>query len=529
FRYIDCQIQILKQCPSTRQVREALTKLPATLEDIYFNAIEKLKNSLCFKEGHYLLLWLLYSFEPLNMSQVAVILSIDLDARKVEADAEMLHGLEEVIDTTLVTVYNRNIVQLSHASVKEFLLESNRSLQEKKLININAELAHDIIAQMCLIYLLNQSEEKDIWKNSVYMWRIDIDSIETFEQYATQYWGDHSHYINKNSLSYNKSIEIAQIFLEQAANTFINWTKNFEASVEWKWETNNIFAEHDKLHVTAWFGLETSAQRLLTNTDTGMQNDLLDVNTMSKHFGTALQIAAARGHKDTAELLLQQGAEINAQGGHFGTAVQGAAFNGYKNIVEFLVQQGAEINTQGGLYSTALQAGADNGHKDIVEFLVQHGADINAQGGYFGTALQAAADNGHKDIVEFLVQQGADINAQGGYFGTALQAAAVGGHQDIVEYLVQQGAEINAQGGEYGTALQAAAYWGKKDTVEFLVQQGAEINTQGGQYGTALQAAAYWSQKDTVEFLVQQGAEINAQGGKYVSSFLHITQILLIR
>ncbi|KAJ3830928.1 hypothetical protein F5878DRAFT_668154 [Lentinula raphanica] len=91
---------------------------------------------------------------------------------------------------------------------------------------------------------------------------------------------------------------MAQIFLEQASNTFINWTKNFQASVEWRYKTNNIFAENDKLHVTAWFGLRTSAQKLLTNTDT-------DINTMSGYFGTALQTAAARGHKDTAELLLQ--------------------------------------------------------------------------------------------------------------------------------------------------------------------------------------------------------------------------------
>ncbi|KAJ3817362.1 ankyrin repeat-containing domain protein, partial [Lentinula raphanica] len=471
FRYIDCQLQILKRSANAMKVHKVLAELPSSLKETYFNAIEQIINSSYSEEAHYLLLWLLYSFEPLNMSQVAIILSIDLNSRKVESDAKMLIGLEEIINTTLVTVDKENIVQLSHASVKEFLLESNRSFQEKKLIIINAELGHDIIAQMCLIYLLNQSEEKDIWENSDHWQRGDI---ETFEQYATQYWGEHSHYIDKKPLSYNKSIEMAQIFLEQASNTFINWTKNFQASVEWRYKTNNIFAENDKLHVTAWFGLRTSAQKLLTNTDTGMQNDLLDINTMSGYFGTALQTAAARGHKDTAELLLQQGAEINAQGGHYGTALQAAAARGQKDTVEFLVQQGAEINAQCGLY---------------------------------GTALQAAANNGHKDIVEFLLQQGAEINAQ---------SAAFGGHQDIVEFLVQQGATINAQGGEYGTALQAAAaaaYWtGQKDIVEFLVQQGAEINTQGEQYGTALQAAAYWGQKDTVEFLVQQGAEINTQG-----------------
>ncbi|KAJ3822663.1 ankyrin repeat-containing domain protein, partial [Lentinula raphanica] len=507
FRYIDCQIQILKQSVSARQVRKALTKLPATLKDIYFNAIEKLENSPCSEEAHHLLLWLLYSFEPLNMNQVAVILSIDLNARKVEVDAEMLNGLEKIIDTSLVTVDNENIVQLSHASVKEFLLESNRSLQEKKLININAELAHDIIAQMCLIYLLKQNEEKDIWieSNIFFFWRIDV---KTFEQYATQYWGEHSHYIDKKSLSYNKSIEMIQIFLEQGSKAFKNWTKNFRTQREKTLKLENIFAEEIKLHVTAWFGLETSTQNLLTNTDT-------DINKMSKYFETALQIAAARGHQDIVKFLVQQGAEINAQGGEYGTALQAAATRGHKDIVELLVQRGAEINAQGGEYDTALYTAADRGHKDIVELLVQQGAEINAQGGEYGTALQVAATRGRKNIVELLVQQGAEINAQGGEYGTALQAAAAWGRKDIVEFLVQQGAEINAQGGEYGTALYVAADTGHKDIVEFLVQRGAEINAQGGEYGTALYAAADTDHKDIVELLVQQGAEINAQCEEY--------------
>ncbi|KAJ3753430.1 ankyrin repeat-containing domain protein [Lentinula raphanica] len=505
FRYIDCQIQILKGSANAKRVHKVLAELPSSLKGIYYNAIEKITNSTYSEEAHHLLLWLLYSFEPLDMSQVAIILSIDLDSRDIESDAEMLVGLEEIIDTTLVTVDNKNIVQLSHASVKEFLLESNSSSQDKKLININAELAHDIIAQMCLIYLLNQHEEKNIWANSEYMWRIDI---ETFEQYATQYWGEHSHYIDKNSCSYNKSIEMILIFLEQASKAFINWTKNFRTWNKRRSTMEHIFIEDNKLHVTAWFGLETSAQKLLTNTD-------IDINKMSRYSGTALQTAAARGHKDSVKLLVQMGAKINAQGGDYATVLQAVATWGYQDTVEFLVQKGAEINTQDWDYGTALHAAAAGGHKDIVKFLVKQGAKMNAQCGNHGTALQAAAARGHKDIVEFLVQQGAEINAQGGDDATTLQEIATWGFEDIMEFLVQQSAEINAQGGHYSTALQAAAARGHKDIVEFLLQQGADINAQYGNHGTALQAAAARGQKDIVKFLLQRGAAINAQGGYY--------------
>ncbi|KAJ3842843.1 hypothetical protein F5878DRAFT_638560, partial [Lentinula raphanica] len=41
FRYIDCQVQILKQSANARKVREALTKLPASLEVLYHDEFHK--------------------------------------------------------------------------------------------------------------------------------------------------------------------------------------------------------------------------------------------------------------------------------------------------------------------------------------------------------------------------------------------------------------------------------------------------------------------------------------------------------
>ncbi|KAJ3969903.1 hypothetical protein EV361DRAFT_803020 [Lentinula raphanica] len=390
FRYADCQVQILKECTSERKIHEALTKLPSSLKKIYFGAINKCKHGSHSEEVHHLLLWLLYSFEPLYMSQVAVILSIDLKSGKVDSDAEMLIGLEKIIDTTLVTVDSKNIVQLAHASVKEFLLESNDSIHKNKLFKVNAQLGHNIIAQMCLIYLLKQTEYKDIRMESSYVWKI---IIQTFEQYATQYWGEHSQYNDKNSLSCKDAMKLTEKLLEPGCEAFMNWRNNFQVrNAVQPDEIINIFLDGTSLHVTAWFGLGTSTKILLGNPNTGRQSENTLTIIISNYNGTALQVAAARGHN---------------------------------NITELLFQHGADINSQGGIYGTALQAAAAEGHKDTVEFLflVQHGAEINAQGAHYGTALQAAIVQGHKDTVEFLVQRGAGINAQGGYYGTALQAA----------------------------------------------------------------------------------------------------------
>ncbi|KAJ3749731.1 hypothetical protein EV360DRAFT_9257, partial [Lentinula raphanica] len=154
FRYIDCQVQSLKKYANARRVLQALQQLPKDLQDIYTEAIQKSQKSLHSEDAHHILLWLLYSFEPLYLSQVAAILSIDLNLLSVEAETEILIELGEIVDTTLVTMNEEKIVQLAHSSVKEFLLQSQANIHTKYVLNVNANLAHNVIAQMCLIYLL---------------------------------------------------------------------------------------------------------------------------------------------------------------------------------------------------------------------------------------------------------------------------------------------------------------------------------------------------------------------------------------
>ncbi|KAJ3967460.1 hypothetical protein EV361DRAFT_1008599, partial [Lentinula raphanica] len=100
--------------------------------------------------GSTLLVWLLYSFKPLHISQVAIILSIDLERLEANPYAELLVNLDQIIDNNLVVV-NDDIVQLAHASVKTFLLDNYNNAQVKELFNISAQQAHKVIGQMCLI------------------------------------------------------------------------------------------------------------------------------------------------------------------------------------------------------------------------------------------------------------------------------------------------------------------------------------------------------------------------------------------
>jgi ankyrin repeat protein len=78
-----------------------------------------------------------------------------------------------------------------------------------------------------------------------------------------------------------------------------------------------------------------------------------------------------------------------------------AAANGHDDIVEYLVESGANISENG---DEALIGAAANGHLAVVKYFVEKGANKFAR----DEALIEAAANGHDDIVEYLVESGAD-------------------------------------------------------------------------------------------------------------------------
>ena len=56
---------------------------------------------------------------------------------------------------------------------------------------------------------------------------------------------------------------------------------------------------------------------------------------------TALMLAALKGHRDVAELLLDHGAALHIQDNHGNTAFMGATINGHDDVAELICQRGA--------------------------------------------------------------------------------------------------------------------------------------------------------------------------------------------
>ncbi|KAJ3753717.1 ankyrin repeat-containing domain protein [Lentinula raphanica] len=550
FFYIECQLHVLKTSTS-RDALKALAQLPSDLKETHIRAIANCKKN--------------------------IIVSMNLKSSTVPSNVGLLLGLENMVDTTLITVDAQKIVQFAHASVKECLLEIRDNMQMKELYNLNAQLAHNIMAHMCLIYLLQHTHYEDTQSETKFVGK----SLRVFKHYATQYWAEHSKYNENSDTPFEDTLTLTQKFLENSPSQFMSWKRNYIYMGDKITSGSKIFRNCHPMHVVAFFGLRNSAQWLITKTiptqnDTssvinvlgemlgtalqtaafgnqmGMVQLLLrfhaDVNIQGGYFGTALQAAISGRSNEITQLLLEHNANVNAEGGYYGTAIQAAAsarnkhiirlllrhnanpniqrgyygtalqaaaFWGHTEIIELLLKKGVAINTLGGIYGSALQAAVAENHQGIIEILLKHNANPNAQGGYFGTALQAAAFWGYKEIIQMLFKYRTDVNMQGGEYGTALQAAVIGKHKTIIQILLDKGADISSQGGYYGTALHAAAFLGYEEILELFIRYGVDVNTQGGEYGTALQAATVNSHKDIIELLLKHGAKINAQGGQH--------------
>lgn len=156
FRWVDCQIKTLIRCGNSRAVHKALQRLPKDLKETYVQAIENIMQSAHEADARHLLMWLTFAFEPLCIGQVSKILDVDVELQEIYPSDRKAFKLELIIDSNLVTVDAKNIVQLAHASVKEFLMEEQNWEQSIRVFKINELLAHATIAKVCIIYLLSR-------------------------------------------------------------------------------------------------------------------------------------------------------------------------------------------------------------------------------------------------------------------------------------------------------------------------------------------------------------------------------------
>ncbi|KAJ6572396.1 ankyrin repeat-containing domain protein, partial [Mycena vulgaris] len=554
FRLVALQLDQLRRCHYESDVDPALSTMPATMNGIYDRILAKSHSDLpMLAMVNRTLSWLIFSMRPMTLEEIIDALAVDFNEsplrfnpkKRIMAPSQLLDACASLVSQN--TKDGRIILQLAHASVKEYLTDPKRSSRGLQA-EISDYAGHYMIARTCIAYLCS-FDDYDVLESSPLAW------------YAAWNWYHHVNRYNPGpSESHNNLVRLQtprghidhfppslwsfwillgfilqffQVIFAFTTSLFHSTTSFFLFHI-FPRLTNGRFVqgiylrEHDKeiRGRTVESRQERDSRDLiialmeLLNAASPQYTNLFRLRKRafisSGDVIPPLALSADLGVLPAVRQLLERGADVNEEGGAYGNALYAASSQGHTKIVRELVERGANVNTQGGVDGTALQAASSRGHTETVRELLESGADVNVQGGSYVNALQAASIEGHTEIVWELLERGADVNAQGGLrYGSAMQAASSRGHTEIVRELLERGANVNAQGGEYGNALQAASDGGYTEIARELLERGAAVNTLGGPYGNALHAASSRGHIEIVQELLKRGADVNAPSGRY--------------
>ena len=165
FRWVDCQLQSLRECPSRAEARKALQNLPETLDKTYERMLRNIRPNL----RHYavrLLQWLCIADEAVDLDHImdAFATSIgeephlDPDARFVSSDKilALCPGLVVKRIIRFGEQVSQDTVQIAHYSVKEYLVSNRLPIAPDPLyiFRIQQPFANLAMAKTCLVYLI---------------------------------------------------------------------------------------------------------------------------------------------------------------------------------------------------------------------------------------------------------------------------------------------------------------------------------------------------------------------------------------
>lgn len=226
----------------------------------------------------------------------------------------------------------------------------------------------------------------------------------------------------------------------------------------------------------------------------------VDVNAGSRVMGKPLQAAAARGHTEIAEILLESGADANSGDSRSrNTALQLACLAGHERIVRVLLSPKYGILLSGLNYENAVLNSARGGHVDLMQFLLEFGGKKLFHR-VRDKILHEASTYGAVNVVRALLDEGVDTNSRDIEWITPIQKAASRGYGETVQLLIARGADYGA--GRSSPIYQAAKR-GYERVVQILLDAGDDIHREGE--GGPLTAAVKNEKIQMVQYLLRKG------------------------
>jgi ankyrin repeat protein len=205
------------------------------------------------------------------------------------------------------------------------------------------------------------------------------------------------------------------------------------------------------------------------------------VNSAGPDGATAIQWASYRDDIETADALIQSGANVKAANDYGVTPLWLACGNGSVSMIDHLLKAGAQPN------DAALMKCVHTGRLESARALLSHGASVNSrEPREQQTALMWSLSDGHTNIARLLIEHGADVNAHSKSGFTPLMFAAQQGDLGGAKALLAAGARVNEATAHGDTPLLVASASGQEALSIFLLEQGADAKAADENGFTAL-------------------------------------------
>ncbi|RMZ42525.1 hypothetical protein AFCA_009949 [Aspergillus flavus] len=515
------------------QIRRTLDSMPQGLEQTYRREIHSIIN-LGISEKTWaigILRWTYFAARPLTVRELTEALLTETNTLTTFPFHEMPDTWDEYYVNDQIRRYCQSLIDIRgspaasitthtvhfiHTSVKEFLSQTSMCAMDQGFSFSEVAKEHELLARTCLTYL----SLDDVAVDDPYDLRTLQDIKETFQflEYASLCWYDH---MFRSENGHWRLEQFIRVLFDPSSTRWMMWSEMISQNL-WPGSTLHPIKEHNgptPLPIVSCLGLLDTVKWLLSLGS--------DIDATVGRFGSALHSAAARCQKNTAQFLLENGADRNKQGGMYGYPIVAAAAAAKYNpresadIVDMLLKAGADISCRDQRGCSALHHTAAVGSEETLSILLRNGATVDDHNGRQRTPLFFAAAHGHKLITELLIQRGAEVSTRDVHNRTPLFAAIQNGHIPIVEVLTKHGVDVRTQDNDGLTPLHIAVELGHSQMVDLLLRHGADANAADKDGETPVYVAALGGHNTILQNLIRHQGQVNCKDSLEAWTPLH--------
>jgi hypothetical protein len=360
FRWITCQLDVLRSCLTLNTLRKELRALPASLDETYERILLRL-NPSHQEQSFRILQWLAFAARPVTMEELVDVLaadsgpsfSFDAGNRLIEpkdilllgsslivrscTSAELFHQHRSYNEYSFPKLFSEDSIdeiRLAHLSVKDYLVSKRIRASGASAYSLNAELTHAFMANTCLGYLLHSAFQGGVcynytaFKSRLFRWPL--------LHYAAHFWPHHVEGAGEEVPEQTWQL-ITRFFntrnLPRLGN-FGAWAVTLTPDIR-----QDDLQNTTMLYYAASFGATSLVRKLLTSED----GPRLLNQRGGRYQSTPIQVASFRGRFEVVKILLEAGASLDFSYVSGGSALYWAAGGGHTAIRNLIESYGATL------------------------------------------------------------------------------------------------------------------------------------------------------------------------------------------